>query len=151
MHRIATIVFVSVFATALPAAAGICEAPELPDMRMDGSQMTLEQHHDLTLSVSAYDQKKAAYVSCINDVIFGALDATSSEIETARAQREGLYIKDPATGEWTDPVTAQYDAITAGFMTARAERAAQAALEQTRKSETQLASQIAEFNSDGQQ
>ena len=151
MRRISVMALVSVVFATAPALAANCAAPEAPDMHIAGSELTVDQHQALTESMIAYDQANADYIACLNNVILQEVEASPAEIETAREQREGLYIKDPETGLWVDPVTARYDALTAEFMEARSDRAAEAAFRETRESEMLLASQLEKVNTDTHQ
>jgi hypothetical protein len=134
----------SVFAS---AQAMSCQTPQPPNLNVDGASLSVEAYAALTDQMARYDEARAAYVNCLNAVVLQEVDATPEEIDRARLQRSKLYVKDPATGRYSDPVADQYFKVTQAFMAGQEARAAEAAQEETRKSEAQLASKMMEAQS----
>ena len=141
---IAAILGISAIAS---AEAMSCDAPQAPNLNIDGASLSVEAYDMLTQQMARYDGARADYVKCLNAVVLQEVEATSEDIDRARVQRSQLFVKDPATGRYSDPVADQYFELTQAFMDGQQARAADAAKAETQKAEAQLASKMMEAQS----
>ena len=125
------------------AESAICPTPEAPEaLSQDGAALDLDAFNGLTADMDAYDRERAAYVMCLNSVIFRDIEASSEEIEAAREARGALYVRDPATGFFSDPVLDRYSALSDAFFAAQQVRATQAAEAEAQASVVELNRQL---------
>lgn len=132
------------FLVTATAHAMVCDAPAPPNLNVDGASLSVEAYDTLTRDMGRYDDDRADYVRCLNAVVLQEVEVSSDDIDRARVQRGQLYVKDPVTGTYSDPIADKYFAITQAFLDGQRARASAAALEETQKSEAQLASKMLE-------
>jgi|GEM_PF-3041882 len=148
MQKVAMVIAAGLGISAIASAEAMsCDAPQVPNLTVDGAALSVEAYEALTEQMARYDDARADYVNCLNAVVLQEVEATPEEIDRARLQRSQLFVKDPATGKYSDPVADQYFELTQAFMDGQQARAADAAQAETRKSEAKLDSKIMEANS----
>lgn len=148
MHKVAMVIAAGLGISVIASAEAMsCDAPQAPNLNVDGASLSVEAYAMLTEQMARYDDARADYVNCLNAVVLQEVEATTEDIDRARLQRSQLFVKDPATGRYSDPVADQYFELTQAFMDGQQARAADAARAETQKSEAQLASKMMEAQS----